>query len=74
MCQHQATASDLPFYDILASTKNFFQVYDDIIACDLAPPSNQNPGLRLCVMPINRAKSERSFALYYVIVGLWIRS
>ena len=35
-CQHQATASDLPFYDIFAPTKNScFEVSDDVIACDL---------------------------------------
>ena len=34
--QHQATASDLPFYDIFAPTKNFsFKVSDNVIACDL---------------------------------------
>ena len=41
LCQHQATASDLPFYNIFASTKNFsFEVSDDVIACDLwfGPP------------------------------------
>ena len=40
-CQHQATAFDLPFYDIFAPTKNSsFEVSDVVIACDLwlAPP------------------------------------
>ena len=44
MCQHQATASDLPFYDIFAPTKNFsFQVSDDVIACGLwfGPPQSK---------------------------------
>ena len=40
-CQHQATASDLPFNDIFAPTKNSsFEIYDDVIARDLwfGPP------------------------------------
>ena len=38
-CQRQAMASDLPFYDIFAPTKNFsFKVSDDVIACDLGTP------------------------------------
>ena len=46
--QHQATASDLPFYDIFAPTKNSsFEVSDDVNACDLGPPS-QKSWLRLC--------------------------
>ena len=41
-------ASDLPFYDIFAPTKNSsFEVSDDVIACDLGPP-NQKSWLRLC--------------------------
>ena len=38
--------SDLPFYDILAPTKNsFFKVSDDVNASDLwfAPPPIKNP-------------------------------
>ena len=36
MYQHQAKASDLPFYDIFAPTKNSsFEVSADVIACDL---------------------------------------
>ena len=50
-CQLQTTAFDLPFYDISAPTKNsFFEVFDDVIVCDLwfgAPP-NQKSRLRLC--------------------------
>ena len=49
--QHQATAFDLPFYNIFASTKNYsFKVCDDVIAviCGLAPPLNQKSWLRLC--------------------------
>ena len=43
-CQHQATAYDLPFYNIFALTKNSsFEVSDDVIACDLGPPI-KNPG------------------------------
>ena len=41
-CHHQATTSNLPFYDIFVPTKNFsFQVFDDLTACDLrfGPPS-----------------------------------
>ena len=39
MCQRQAMASDLPFYDMFAPTKNFsFEVSDDVIACDLGTP------------------------------------
>ena len=43
-CQHQATAFDLPFYDIVASTKNsFFEISDDVIACNLrfGPPQSK---------------------------------
>ena len=45
-CQHQATASDLPFYDIFGPTKmSCFKVSDDVIACDLwFPPPIKNPG------------------------------
>ena len=46
-CQHQATAFDVPFYDIFAPTKNScFEVSDDVIACDLrfGPPPIKNPG------------------------------
>ena len=46
-CQHQATAFDLPFYDVFAPTKNScFEVSDDVIACDLrfGPPPIKNPG------------------------------
>ena len=42
-CQHQATASDLPFYNIFAIQKvPFFKIFDDIIACDLwfGPPQS----------------------------------
>ena len=44
MSQHQATASDLPFCDIFAPTKNFsFEVSDDVITCDLwfEPPQSK---------------------------------
>ena len=35
-CKHQATASDLSFYNTFAPTKNSsFEVSDDVIACDL---------------------------------------
>ena len=41
-------ASELPFYDIFAPTKNSsFPVFDDVIACDLwfgSPPLIKNPG------------------------------
>ena len=41
-CQYRATASDLPLYDIFAPTKNSsFEVSDDVIACDLAPPQSK---------------------------------
>ena len=47
-CQHQATTSDLPFYDIFTPHKNSsFEVSDDAIACDLwfGPlPPIKNPG------------------------------
>ena len=42
--QHQATASDLPFYDVFASTKNFsFEFSDDVIAYELwfGPPQSK---------------------------------
>ena len=44
---HQATASDLPFYDISAPQKvTFSKISDDVIACDLwfGPPPIKNPG------------------------------
>ena len=46
-CQHQATAFDLPFYDIFAPTKNSsFELSDYVIACDLwfGPPPIKNRG------------------------------
>ena len=46
-CQHQAKASDLPFYDIFAPTKkSSFEVSDDVIVCDLwfGPPPIKNRG------------------------------
>ena len=52
---HQATASDLPFYDIFAPQKiTFSKISDDVIACDLwfgPPPPNQKSWLRLCPEP-----------------------
>ena len=45
--QHQAMASDLPFYHIFAFTKNSsLEVSDDVIACDLwfGPPPIKIPG------------------------------
>ena len=45
-CQ-DATASDLPFYDIFAPQKvPILKISDDVIACDLwlGSPPNQNPG------------------------------
>ena len=51
MCQHQATASDLLFYDIFTPTKKFsLELSYDVIACDLwfapppPPPPMENPG------------------------------
>ena len=44
MSQHQATASDFPFRDIFAPTKNFsLEVSDDVITCDLwfEPPQSK---------------------------------
>ena len=41
---HQATASDLPFYDIFAPQKDTFsKISDDVIACDLwfGPPQSK---------------------------------
>ena len=41
---HQATASDLPFYDIFAQQKiTFSKICDDVIACDLwfGPPQSK---------------------------------
>ena len=46
-CQHQATSSDLPLYDIFAPTKNSsFKVSDDVIAWRLwfGYPPIKNPG------------------------------
>ena len=48
--QHQATTSDLSFYDIVSPPKSSsFEVSDDVIACDLwfappPPPPIKNPG------------------------------
>ena len=46
-------ASDLPFFDIFALTKNSsFEVSDEVIACDLwfgAPPI-KNPGYAYAVV------------------------
>ena len=50
--QHLATASDLTFFDFFAPTKNsFFEVSDDVIACNLwfGPSLNQKSWLRLCI-------------------------
>ena len=48
MCQNKATASDFPFHDIFAPTKNSsFKVSDDVTACDLwftSPHPIKNPG------------------------------
>ena len=47
---HQATASDLPFYDIFAPQKiTFSKISDDVIGCDLwfGSPPNQKSWLRL---------------------------
>ena len=55
MPTHQATAFDLPFYDIFAPTKNScFEVSDDVIACGLrfGPPLNQKFWLRLCYIAL----------------------
>ena len=44
MCQHQATDSGLLFFDNFAPTKNsFFEVSDNLIACDLwfEPPQSK---------------------------------
>ena len=46
-CQHHATVSDLPFYDIFATHKNSsVEVSDHVIACDLwfEPPPTKNSG------------------------------
>ena len=62
-CQHQATASDLSFYDIFAPTKNSsFEVSDDVIACDLwfAPPPIKNPGYAY-VPPLTTACAPTPF-------------
>ena len=49
-CQNQASASDLPLYDIFVPQKVFLlKISDDVIACDLwfEPPLNQKFWLRL---------------------------
>ena len=51
---HQATASDLPFYDIFAPQKiTFSKISDDVIACDLwfGPPPIKNPGYAYAIYP-----------------------
>ena len=52
-CQHQATASDLPFYDIFVPTKNFFSKFlmtSLHVICGLGP-LNQKSWLRLWRAP-----------------------
>ena len=54
---HQATASDLPFYDIFAPQKiTFSKISDDVIACDLwfgsPPPPIKNPGYACAQNPL----------------------
>ena len=46
-CQHQATAFDLPFYDIFASTKislSKCRMTSLHVICGLGPPPIKNPG------------------------------
>ena len=52
----QATASDFPFHDIFAPTKNFsFEVFDDVNKCDLwfAPPPK-----KMLATPMDATLSE----------------
>ena len=77
-CQ-QATASDLPFYDIFAPQKvSLLKIPDEVIACDLwfAPP-NQKSWLRLCTLcPWSLASSILILGLERVCpreVGPWPR-
>ena len=71
-CQHQATAFDLPFYDIFAPTKNScFEVSDDVIACDLrfGPPQSKilatsMGGRMMLKQEIFGAKSNAHFRQY----------
>ena len=63
-CQHQATAFDLPFYDIFAPTKNScFKVSDDEIACDMrfGPPTIKNPGYAYAAVSVGLQRSLRQF-------------
>ena len=49
-CQHQATGSDLPFYNIFATTKNplpKFLMTSLHVICGLIPPPNQKSWLRV---------------------------
>ena len=47
-CQ-QATASDLPFYDMFAHQRvSLLKISDDVIDCVLGPSHNQRTWLRLC--------------------------
>ena len=66
-CQHQATTSDLPFYDIFAPAKNSsFKVSDDVIARGLwfAPPQSKilaTPMTQVVVFPLLSATGSNRF-------------
>ena len=68
MCQHQVTASDIPFYDIFAPTKNsFFEVFDDVIVRDLwfGPPQS-----KILATPMPSAEFFLAFSMFPVLFCL----
>ena len=69
---HQATASDLPFYDIFAPQKvTFSKISDNVIECDLwfGPHPNQKSWLRLWLI-LFFIKSFIYGEIYmYILVG-----
>ena len=76
-CQHQATAFDVPFYDIFAPAKNFpVEVSDDVIACDLLfwPPPIENSGYAYGRPrgPTSKRAPKYSYSDSKVAVGLCV--
>ena len=66
---NQATASDLPFYDIFAPQKiPLLKIFDDVIKCDLwlAPP-NQKSWIRLCTVYCNKSTIQHSNFLNKIV-------
>ena len=59
MC-YQATASDLPFYDIIAPQKlPLSKIFDDVIACDLCFGPSQS---KILATPMSGATGSNKFS------------